>query len=77
MRAGGEPAASVCYVGRMDTPESLFDKVDEDEERRAIEQARADVAAGRVVPHEEVVRWLQSWGTANELPMPVPKPPQS
>jgi predicted transcriptional regulator len=26
------------------------------------------------VPHDEVVRWLRSWGTPDELPCPVPKP---
>jgi predicted transcriptional regulator len=26
------------------------------------------------VPHDEVVTWLRSWGTPDELPCPVPKP---
>jgi predicted transcriptional regulator len=26
------------------------------------------------VPHDEVVKWLRSWGTPDELPCPVPKP---
>jgi predicted transcriptional regulator len=26
--------------------------------------------AGRVVAHEDVVRWFQSWGKPDELPMP-------
>ena len=38
----------------------------------AIAEAEADVAAGRVVPHEDVVKWLESWGTPDELPCPVP-----
>jgi RHH-type transcriptional regulator, rel operon repressor / antitoxin RelB len=25
------------------------------------------------VPHEEVVAWMESWGTDHELPMPKPK----
>jgi predicted transcriptional regulator len=25
------------------------------------------------VPHEEVVKWLKSWGTPDELPCPKPK----
>src|ERR1700731_2966884 len=25
------------------------------------------------VPHEEVVRWMDSWGTDHELPRPEPK----
>jgi predicted transcriptional regulator len=42
-------------------------------ETHAIKEAEADVAAGRLVPHEEVVKWLRSWGTPNELPCPIPK----
>jgi len=32
--------------------------------------ADADVAAGRVVPHEEVAKWLRTWGTPDEKPLP-------
>jgi predicted transcriptional regulator len=32
-----------------------------------------DEAGGPAVPHEEVVRWMQSWGTDHELPRPQPK----
>jgi predicted transcriptional regulator len=60
---------------RMATkPKTIFDEIDEDAEARAIAEAEADVAAGRVVPHDEVVKWLRSWGTPDELPCPVPKP---
>lgn len=41
---------------------SIFDKIDAAAEARAIAEAEADVAAGRVVRHEDVVRWLRSWG---------------
>lgn len=33
-------------------------------------KAMADMDAGRFVTHEAVVRWLQSWGTDDELPPP-------
>lgn len=36
----------------------------------AIEEARAQVDAGKTVPYEEVRRWLLSWGTETELPRP-------
>jgi predicted transcriptional regulator len=49
----------------------LFDQIDEDAEARAIAEAEADVAAGRVVDHEAVRRWLLSWGTDKELPPPT------
>jgi predicted transcriptional regulator len=42
-------------------------------EARAIAEAEADLAAGRIVPHAEVAKWLESWGTADELPCPMPK----
>jgi predicted transcriptional regulator len=48
-------------------------EIDEDAEARAIAEAEADVAAGRLVPHEKVVKWLKSWGTPDELPCPIPK----
>ena len=48
----------------------LFDDDELREVEEAIEQGLADAEAGRVVPHEEVVRWLRSLGTENELPMP-------
>ena len=57
----------------MPAAKSVFDKIDEEEEKRAIEEAEAAVRAARVVPHEEVVKWLKSWGTPNELPCPKPK----
>ncbi len=57
----------------MPATKSIFDEIDEEEEERAIAEAEADVAAGRVVPHEEVVKWLKSWGTPDELPCPKPK----
>ena len=48
-------------------------KHDEDEAAdliAAVEQARASVKAGRVVPYERVRRWLLSWGTKDELSKP-------
>jgi predicted transcriptional regulator len=36
-----------------------------------IKYTRDAVRAGEpTVPNEEVMRWLKSWGTENELPMP-------
>jgi len=55
----------------MPTPEpSLFDRPDPAAEEAALQEAEADVKAGRVISHQAVVRWLQSWGTPNELPPP-------
>ena len=58
----------------MDDTKSLFEEIGDEAEERAVEEAEADIAAGRVVPQDEVIEWLKSWGTDNELPCPVPKP---
>jgi predicted transcriptional regulator len=33
-------------------------------------QAEADIAAGRVIPHEKVMEWVAKWGTPEETPIP-------
>jgi len=58
----------------MAKSKTIFDEIDQEAEARTIAEAEADVAAERVVPHDEVVKWLRSWGTPDELPCPVPKP---
>lgn len=58
----------------MDDPKTLFDEIDDEAEERALDEAEADVATGRLVPHEDVVEWLRSWGTTQEIPCPVKKP---
>jgi predicted transcriptional regulator len=55
------------------TTKNIFEEVDAAAEARAIEQAEADVAAGRIVPHSAVVEWLKSWGTTDELRCPKAK----
>jgi len=49
---------------------SIFDEIDEEAEERALAEAEADVAAGRLISHEAMTRWLLSIGTPNELPPP-------
>ncbi|CAA6604709.1 hypothetical protein MTBLM1_30302 [Rhodospirillaceae bacterium LM-1] len=44
-----------------------------DAEWQAIEEGRADVAAGRYVDHETVAAWLKTWGTEPRQPVPRPK----
>jgi len=50
---------------------SLFDEIDDEAEAAADARAEADVAAGRVISHEAVTRWLASW--ADGTPTPPPK----
>jgi predicted transcriptional regulator len=52
---------------------SIFD-IPSDEAAEADAAAEADIAAGRFLPHAEVVKWLRSWSTPNELPCPTPMP---
>lgn len=35
--------------------------------------AKADANPDAGIPHEEVCKWLESWGTENELPPPTCK----
>ncbi len=60
----------------MDTPPEpydIFDDVDEEWEEARTLEAEAEADAGMGVPHDEVVAWVKSWGTANELPRPKPR----
>lgn len=38
--------------------------------RAAIREGIKAAKKGKTVPHDEVRRWLLSWGTENELPAP-------
>lgn len=35
-----------------------------------IHEALASVERGEVIAHEDVLEWVKSWGTDNELPIP-------
>ena len=48
---------------------SILDPAEADEADDA--EGLADLDAGRVVTGGAVVRWLRSWGTAEELPPPA------
>ena len=48
---------------------NLFDTEDREIARIKRSLARAK-AGGPFVAHEDVMRWLESWGTDNELPRP-------
>lgn len=49
---------------------SIFDLEDEEADARALAEAEADIAAGRVVPHDQVAEWLDTIGTPRQKPMP-------
>jgi antitoxin component of MazEF toxin-antitoxin module len=39
-------------------------------EHRHIRAGLAELEAGKKIPNERVMEWLDSWGTENELPAP-------
>ncbi|NQE63828.1 CopG family transcriptional regulator [Caulobacter sp. RHG1] len=49
---------------------AIFDEIDEAAEAAADARAEADVAAGRVISHEAMSRWLSSWAEGNPQPPP-------
>lgn len=36
----------------------------------AVDEWLADAEAGRIVPYKKIRRWLLSWGSDKELPLP-------
>ena len=56
----------------MAKPEtSIFEEIDDALDEARLAEAEADIAAGRVMPHEEVSKWLLTWGTPDEGPLPA------
>jgi predicted transcriptional regulator len=56
----------------MSNPASIFDIVDEDAKRRAIEEGIADIEAGRHVDREIVDKWLERLARGEfEAPPPL------
>jgi len=49
---------------------SIFDEPDDAADERATAEGEADADAGRVIPHEEVAAWLETWGTPDFKPAP-------
>lgn len=41
-----------------------------EEDAAADAEADADIAAGCVVAHADVMAWMAKWGTPDEVPMP-------
>lgn len=54
----------------LDDEETVFDYHDEAQEAAADARAEADVAAGRTISNDAVMRWLMSKWTDNPLPRP-------
>ena len=50
---------------------SIFDMIDETAEAQAIAKARAEIAAGKGVPHERVREWLMKLAKGEVAPPPT------
>jgi predicted transcriptional regulator len=55
----------------MKPESSLYDEVDQAAEDAADAEGLADADAGRLIPHEEVSAWLETWGTPDFKPAPA------
>jgi predicted transcriptional regulator len=49
---------------------SIFEQIDEEADARRYAEAMADIAAGHVIPNEDVCTWLETWGRPEEQPAP-------
>jgi predicted transcriptional regulator len=54
----------------MKAERAIFEQADPNAEAAADARAEADIEAGRVVDHADVVAWLAKWGTVDEKPAP-------
>lgn len=48
----------------------LFEEIDNEEEERAIDEAEQAIREGRVISNDPMLRWIRSWDTPDELPLP-------
>ena len=72
MKASLEAAASASdrtpgYLAKKAVADYLEAR---EEKRRAIEEALEDAKKGYFISSESMHRWMDSWGTENELPRP-------
>jgi predicted transcriptional regulator len=77
MNTSLEQAISIATATLSEEGQSKLARFIIDEAKRlsileAVAKADANPDAG--IPHEEVCKWLESWGTENELPPPTCKP---
>jgi predicted transcriptional regulator len=54
----------------MAEPATIFEPADDTADEQALRHGEAQLDAGQGIPLADVVRWLDSWGTPDELPPP-------
>jgi predicted transcriptional regulator len=47
------------------------DDIDPQFHKRRLAIAEDDIAAGRLIPNDEIVEWLETWGAPDEKPAPA------
>lgn len=57
-------------IPAMNIERGIFEEIDPEAEAASIARARADIAAGRVISHKNMVAWLKTWGTEDRKPLP-------
>jgi predicted transcriptional regulator len=67
---GKDPAAVVADAVALLDSVAGFESLDIEEDARRLREFER---TGESVPLEEVEAWVESWGTANELPPPQPR----
>ena len=76
------PAASNDYSLAMDTPVPRTPEQAETEderrarlawEARALDEAEAEAEREGWIDGDEILAWMRTWGTENELPPPEPR----
>ncbi len=58
---------------RASVPPSHPTDPEQEARRKAAEEGRADIRAGRYVTLEEIQRWVETLGTPDERPVPQSK----
>jgi predicted transcriptional regulator len=67
---GQDVAAVIAEAVALLDHSAVFDDLGIEEDRRRIAEFER---TGEAVPFEDVKAWMESWGTANELPRPLPR----
>lgn len=62
-----QPMTALAMIGPNSTPQD-----EREAKRQAIAETRASIREEGTISHEAMCRWLESWGTGNELPPPEP-----
>ena len=80
VRLTDETKTGLAYIGKAThrTPSSVASQMLEEEVNkrarkiRAIEEAKEDIKSGVFHSGEQIIEWMDSWGTDNETPSPKP-----